>query len=938
VTKEEQAPKLTLDALEAFIHQSTASPQGTAVSPLLDAASVLAMFDPFALKPFGSLPDGQREAALQRLIAASELSSVAGEDRCRWTLKISERRAALRRLGTRERMLQALAANPPASRSVLQRMFESLVAANPPSFAGAPREEIAALITARHWLDHIVDALPSMPALEGALASADVFAPLHRLVAGGFFGRVAELQRIRTYLDDSPDFSPPMFVYGPGGVGKSTLLARSILDYAGATCAYVDIDRPNVRPEIPLTFLLEILRQVGAQIPSFGSEYLQTLVTDDLSKGEVGRQLESSASFQGWDFHVSEFGRLVTGAGVGRIIVSIDTFEEAQFLGDDVVEPALDFLFRLSELVGALRIVVSGRALPHAYLQRVASPGAALLLARGDYELIAALPVERRPLSLGDLADQDARALLQRSVGANGAASLTSAEADDVIGIVGRNPMSLRLAARILRDGGLARLRENAAELLLELKAEKIQAMLYGRILHHVHKEDVAKVAYPGLVVRRITPEVVRQVLAGPCALTLTPERNEFAIFYDLAQEAALIQLDARDGSLRHRVDIRRVMLQDLLDHVEIQTVAAIDEAAVKYYAAQTGPVARAEEIYHRLRRSEPLPAIDARWLPDAAPFLKDALEDFTTARPRVWLANKLGVTLESGLRQQADLEDWEDQSARAVDRYLAGNSPQRALQLLRERAARSARSPLYALEAETLRFLKLPDEALAVARKGVDALSRAGATDAVSELLLKMAVIEEGRNQLEAARTLLQEVQPIAERSSDPLLELRVVSSWMRIDRQLDPGNHATRNRLRERAASLLTDEVLYRLRQQPVLLRELAAELSSVDARLAGQAIQTLGLEITTDRQVKLFADALAQLSNRDSTKLTPDVKAIVETVNVSNLDPQKLRRSVEDLSPESLRQVTSDVLSSNQGTLKGFREYFRSGVEDILKTTRF
>lgn len=938
MTQDEQAPKLTLDALEAFIREPTPNPQGPADSALLDAASVLAMFDPFALKPFGYLPKKKREAALQRLISASEPSYVPGDDRPRWTLKLSERRAALRGLGTRERMRQALAANPLKSRSVLQQMFESLVAAKSPSLAGAPREEIAALITARQWLDRIVDALPSMPALEEALGRADVFAPLHRLVAGGFFGRVVELRRVRSYLEDSPDFIPPMFVYGPGGVGKSTLLARAILDQPGAICAYVDIDRPNVRPELPLTFLLEILRQIEAQIPSFDSAHLQTLVTDDLRKGEVGRSFESSNSFQGWDFHISEVRKLVTGAGVGRIIVSIDTFEEAQFLGDDVVEPVLDFLFRLCERVGALRVVISGRALPSVYLRRVVPPGAAVPLERGDDNLIAALPVERRPLSLGDLADDDARALLQRAVGENVAAPVTAAEAGDVIGIVGRNPMSLRLAARILRGGGLARLRDNAAELLLELKAEKIQAMLYGRILHHVHQEDVAKVAYPGLVVRRITPEVVRQVLAGPCALTLTPERDEFAIFYDLAQEAALVQMDARDGSLRHRVDIRRVMLQDLLDHVETQTVAAIDEAAVKYYAAQTGAVARAEEIYHRLRRSEPMAAIDARWLPDAAPFLKDALEDFTTARPRLWLANKLGVTLESDLRQQADLEDWEDQSARAVVRYLAGNSPQRALQLLRERAARSARSPLYALEAETLRFLRLPDEALAVARKGVDALSRAGATDAVAELLLKMAVIEESRNQLEAARTLLQEVQPIAERSSDPLLELRVVSSWMRIDRQLDPGNHATRNRLRERAASLLTDEVLYRLRQQPVLLRELAAELSSVDARLAGQAIQTLGLEITTDHQVKLFADALAQLSSIDSKKLTPDVKAIVESVNLPNLDPEKLRRSVEELSPESLRQVTSDILSSNQGALKGFREYFRSGVENILKTTSF
>jgi hypothetical protein len=59
------------------------------------------------------------------------------------------------------------------------------------------------------------------------------------------------------------------------------------------------------------------------------------------------------------------------------------------------------------------------------------------------------------------------------------------------------------------------------------------------------------------------------------------------------------------------------------------------------------------------------------------SPFLRDALEDFSTARARLWLANRLSVTLEENLRQQAELEDWEVQTARTVDRYLSSNSPQ---------------------------------------------------------------------------------------------------------------------------------------------------------------------------------------------------------------------------------------------------------------------
>jgi hypothetical protein len=422
-------------------------------------------------------------------------------------------------------------------------------------------------------------------------------------------------------------------------------------------------------------------------------------------------------------------------------------------------------------------------------------------------------------------------------------------------------------------------------------------------------------------------------VLAAPCGLTLTPERDEFAIWSDLANEVALVHLDKRDYSLRHRTDIRRIMLQDLVDHVAPETVAAIDEAAVAYYFQQTGAAARAEEIYHRLRLAEPLPAIDARWLPDAAPYLKDALEDFTLARPRIWLANKLGVTLGANLRQQADLEEWEEQSTLAANRYLASGSPEPALALLRERPERSARSPLYALEAETLRFLGRLDEALTVARRGVEALSRAGANEAAVELLLKMAVIEEGRHNLYAARTLLQNVQPIAKRNRDPLLELRALTSWLRVDRQIDPEDHAARSRRRERAATLLTEDVLYRLRRQPVLIREIAAELCAVDGRLAGQAIQTLGLEVATDRQVKLFADALAQLAATATSELNPDIRAVAEAANQHENDPEQLRRSVEGLSADSLRQVVRAINSADRGVLKGLQDYFRSNVQDII-----
>src|SRR4029453_15352476 len=85
--------------------------------------------------------------------------------------------------------------------------------------------------------------------------------------------------------------------------------------------------------------------------------------------------------------------------------------------------------------------------------------------------------------------------------------------AEAVIDALGTSPLTVRLAARLLSDadtvpGGL---------FTLPLHAERINAELYRRVLHRIRDDDVQKLAHPGLVLRRITPEVIQHVLAGPC-------------------------------------------------------------------------------------------------------------------------------------------------------------------------------------------------------------------------------------------------------------------------------------------------------------------------------------------------------------------------------------------------------------------------------------
>ena len=327
-------------------------------------------------------------------------------------------------------------------------------------------------------------------------------------------------------------------------------------------------------------------------------------MTYAMGRQEATRHLESAAQVS--SRHLRGFKRTLESAAPSphRIVFLVDTFEEAQFLGPDVVWQVIEFLFALAKSDATFRVVISGRVLPEEFISK-GFPGLSDKWS-SDERAIERIPLPERPTDLGVLDEGPARELLQSEIQLAGLPPLGEDDLDALIGIVGRNPMCLKLAARLLRDEGVEKLRETRSTFLVKLKAEKIQALLYGRILSHVHGDDVRKVAYPGVIVRRIAPDVIRDVLAKPCGLELNAQRNEDHIFADLAKEAALVDRDPTDGSLRHRVDVRRAMLADLTDHVEPEVVQQIDRAAVAFYEPQSGAVARGEEIYHRLRLCEP--------------------------------------------------------------------------------------------------------------------------------------------------------------------------------------------------------------------------------------------------------------------------------------------------------------------------------------------
>jgi AAA ATPase domain len=332
---------LTLQDLEKFLGSPTPSQD---LEGYLDAAAVLDTFDLFKLQAAGSGPSGSGPGRLidELLPLCEQVPLSLG--RGVWSLTLSPRRAALRRMGTRQKMQAALAANPVRPQTAVQQMWERVLGTSPIPIEDLSREELAALTTVIEWAEDILDWLPDAPSIRKALRRADLLAPMRRLTESGFVGRENELAQLSAYVFDGKP-QVPLYVFGSGGVGKSTLLAHFILKFAvprNAVIVYLDLDRPTVRPDVPLTLLLDAVNQMHGQVDAANADSVIKEITYAISRVEGGRALEwFSPNTQVDPYIAQSMQNWVRGR---PLVFIVDTLEDAQFFGPDVMYPLLEFV------------------------------------------------------------------------------------------------------------------------------------------------------------------------------------------------------------------------------------------------------------------------------------------------------------------------------------------------------------------------------------------------------------------------------------------------------------------------------------------------------------------------------------------------------------------------------------------------------------------
>jgi WD40 repeat protein len=875
-----------LQALGAARDSSKGRAAESSLWRLREAAAVLMGFDPATLHP---APAGQEpfdeNARLKFFADLEEVEDAPAS--ARWKLANGVRQLTFERFklsasagNAQDRMRAALAANPDRLRTPGQQLLETAIEGRVPPLDTLDREQLTVLQSVLPWLQGLVEGLPTIDVLALKVARAELLHPFEQLTGSWFVARQAELARLADHVGILPisgsagalegvaqfgrrlaalaarslgRSARPLFVYGPGGIGKSTLLARFLLDHAQHSdkplpFIYLDIDSPSVDPLRPLTFISEALRQLQHQLERFGSpaRELAAHVLDRLSYGQTSSQESRSDDTQQF---IDRFANLVNPYLRERpLILVIDTFEEVQFLGAEAELLVFNLLAGLQKAIPQLRAVLSGRVPP-------------------ELGAVYQLPLTELPADAAvELLDSVLRTLGKEPPSREFAA--------EIVATVGGNPMVLRLAARLVAKEDLEGIRDAIPrrERLRRVRDEALEARLYGRVLGHIHDVKVRKLALPGLVVRRITPAVILEVLATPGGIEVSGLEEAQTLLKSMAREVDLVSHDKTDGSLVYRPDIRRVMLSTLESTQTAAIAAEIDTKAVEFWRTRAGPVARAEEIYHRLRLGQAPEVLDPRWDVQAAPLLRSAVGEVEGAS-RVWLANKLGVSVDKDLRASATQTDWEELVRRGALRLLQAGQPAQALKLLGERSERLDHSTLYALEARALYLLDRAGEARRVATHGLERL-QAGGADAplLIELHLLSALALEKSGDLIGARQEACVALSIAEEAGVLLPALQTQVRILRLDRRITAAvveNETSApeqdpyRRGRERARVLIAAVGYERISTDSALLCDTAAEVGDIDTDLLQLAVRQMGTEVLQQVRRKRLREILGRVA---------------------------------------------------------------------------
>ncbi len=847
------------------------------------AAALLTGFDPRHLE----LP-GHPGASAGRAVAmlVDDAVSIGPPSELRWRLRGAPRNDALRSFRSPEDARLHLEANldhaPPQTTPWVAL---ALLRGEQLPLASMSVEDLGRVRRAVSWLRLVpdVEGLPTNEEVDERLEWARLVEPLSRLLRLPFEGRQDELAVLAEHLALMPQTlrhrvarsvtarrarsDYPLVIHGPGGIGKSTLIARSLVNHLEDEqvprfpFVFVDAERATVSLDEPLSLVAEMARQLALQYPGQQAELTDLALTartmareqreryEDLNDlrqvattRTISRDVASVYHAHSRDHEsglVSELGHLLiraVGADAPSFVVALDSFEEAQYRSSPVLDRMWAMLAALQASYPGTRVVVAGRA-------PVGHP-----------------EIDIQEVPTLELVDLDRAAANRFLVDRKVAPDLAPA----IVERIGGNPLNLQLAAKVVVAHSPA---HSHAEWIADLPARRrwifknvddmlIQGMLYDRVLLHIADPDVRRLAHPGLVLRRITPDLIAQVLAPLSKVSVEEPGRAQHLYVELARELDLVD-EIAPWVLRHRQDVRKVMLR-LLKADRSRDVQEVERAAVHYYEQRDSDEDRCEELYHRLRLGEDLALVRTRWRPEAGPGLASAMDELPHRSARV-----LARLLEGSVAAPAEEDqlEHEQRAAAEADDLLTQGFTRQALDLVEAERPWIPGGPLQPLHVEIL----LRTGRTSDARRSLDAALDEPDAElqgaAYLELLLLSARVAADDGDLPTADSELELAEAAARALGNDMETLGVLLQRVRLRESLPaefPGSRDEVKRALTTHVHHVSDAVLS---ERPALYRAVAAEVADEEPAVLAHAVELVGLPALSRQRVSALAAAIVE-----------------------------------------------------------------------------
>ncbi len=452
----------------------------------------------------------------------------------------------------------------------------------------AARDVLNRVATALERAGEQAPAYESLDLVRAALGRDDSRARADAMLGRGFVGREQELADIAIWLasEPAPSRVRTVFITGLPGIGKSTLVDEAAHRASSATPPWIvvrlDFDRSGLDVQDRVGLTMEISRQVANEIGEQAADLRQARLVAAGTTPSSSPDVKGEAREHVPDELSRVLGDAVQNAG-RPILMLIDTIEVLRGRGE--THP-----IRLFECLDELQA-------------RRLSPMAVLSAGRGD----ALDPVAKRiglHIKLTGLSDEASDQLLQ-------SLDIAPTARRKISDLAEGNPLLLRLAAQVVHEAGVEALSQAQG------RSEVAAAYLHRFLLSRIKDTVLQELAEPGLIVRRISPEVIAEVLAPALDLDLEPG-EAVRLFDELASHHWLVEPDSVSGWVRHRSDIRAVLLRLLYDGGKKAIAARVDRAAADWFSRRPEPFAPIESAYHLLQamrtRRKP-PPIDPQLL-----------------------------------------------------------------------------------------------------------------------------------------------------------------------------------------------------------------------------------------------------------------------------------------------------------------------------------